>query len=252
MINFFMTQSEPVQFLMVLVHALLVLAVSIGCMRWLGSRLQGRDDLIPVAPYFVSVTTIFALFLAFHASTIWTRQHAAAAVFHDAVTAIQRLNALFSEEGLGLENARVHLSRYTAFVVREEWAIGNTKPSPGARQELEYLRQELVRASGRVPTALGNNLWHVFEDVVKTQRGRLWIGQQGHSELSWALVLMLGFLSHIAIGFVHVDRPSAGRLALTLFACATTAVYWLLTRAIDPFAHLDTSYYLRAISGFGG
>ena len=39
---------------------------------------------------------------------------------------------------------------------------------------------------------------------------------------------------------------------LALVACATTAVYWLLTRAIDPFAHLDTSYYLKAVSGFGG
>lgn len=89
-----------------------------------------------VAPYFVSVTTIFALFLAFHAA------------FHEAVTALSRLNSLFAKEGLGLENARTHLSRYADAVVREEWAIDNTQPSPRADQELENLRQALIASKG--------------------------------------------------------------------------------------------------------
>ncbi len=249
MIHFFMNQSVSVQFLMLIAHALLVGAASVGCMRWLGSRLAGRDDRLPVAPYFVSVTTVFALFLAFHASTIWTRQHAAEAAFHDAVTAISRLQSLFGKEGLGLENARLHLSRYVDAVVREEWATGNTQPSPRASQALEHLRQELIHASERMPAAFGNHLWRVFDDVVKARSGHHWIGQEDRSEQSWALVLVLGFLSHIAIGWVHADRPSAGRLAIGLFACTTTAAYWLLTRSIDPFAHLDPTYYLQAISG---
>jgi len=128
MIDYFMNQSVLVQLCMLLVHALLVLAVGITCMRWLSTRLQRGHDMMPVGPFFVSVTTVFALFLAFHASTIWTRQHAAEAAFHDAVTAIPRLNSLFGKEGLGLENARVHLSRYNELVSREAWAIGNTKP----------------------------------------------------------------------------------------------------------------------------
>lgn len=120
MVNFFMAQTAAVQFFMLLGHALLVLAASIGCMHWLGSRLRDRNDMLPVAPFFVSVTTVYALFLAFHASTIWTRQHAAEAAFHDAVTAISRLDSLFGKEGLGLDNARKHLARYSQAVVREE------------------------------------------------------------------------------------------------------------------------------------
>lgn len=251
MINFFISQSFLVQLVMVLAHGLVVWAASVGCMHWLGSRARGGNDLIPVAPFFVSVTTVFALFLAFHASTIWTRQHAAEASFHEAVTAISRMDSLFGKEGLGLDNARMHLSRYAEAVVREEWATGNTRPSPRADQALEQLRQELIRASDRVPTALGNHLWRVFDEIVEARSTRLWIGKQDRSEQSWALVLVLGFLSHIAIGWVHADRPAAGRLAITLFACTTTASYWLLTRAIDPFAHLDTTDYLQAIAGSG-
>ena len=246
-----MAQSVPVQLLILLAHAVLVLAASVGCMRLLGSRLQGRNDLLPVAPFFVSVTTLFALFLAFHASTIFTRQQAAEAAFNDAVTAISRLNSLFGQEGQGLENARVHLSNYVDAVVSEEWVTGNSQPSPRANQALEQMRQDLIRASGRLPTAFGNHLWGVFDDVVKARSVRLWVGGQGRSDQAWMLVLMLGFLAHIAIGFVHADRPSAGRLALALFACTTSACYWLLTRAIDPFSRLDTAYYLKAISGSG-
>ena len=252
MIHFFTAQSVAVQFFIVLAHALLVLWASTACMHWLSARSQGRSDLIPVAPFFVSVTTIYALFLAFHASNIWNRQHAAENAFHDAVTAIDRLDSLFGKDGLGLENARKHLARYAEVVVNEEWASGNTKPSPQADEAFEKLRQELISASARVPTALGDHLWRVFDDVVKARSNRLWIGQQDRNEQSWALVLVLGFLSHIAIGFVHADRPASGRLAMILFACTTTAAYWLLTRAIDPFARLDTTYYLQAVSGPGG
>lgn len=252
MIKFFMSQPALMQLFMLLVHALLVLAVSIGCMRWLGSRLNGRTELLPVAPFFVSVTTVFALFLAFHASTIWSRQHAAEDAFQEAVTAISRLDSLFGKDGVGLDKARIHLSRYAEAVAREEWATGNTQPSAQADQALEALRQELVRASEKMPTAVGNHLWRVFDDVVKARSARLWIGKQDRSEQSWLIVLVLGFLSHIAIGFVHADRPSAGKLAMVLFASATTASYWLLSRAIDPFARLDSTYYLQAISGSGG
>ena len=249
MINFFIAQSTSVQLFMLTAHALVVLLLAISCMRWLGSRFQGRKDFVPVAPFFTAVTMLYALFLAFHASTIWSRQHAAEVDFRDEVTAISRLASLFGKEGLGLENARLHLSRYVDSVVREEWVTGNTKPSPKANQTLEELRQELIRASERIPTALGNHLWRVFDDIMSARSEHLWIAAHGRSDQSWVLVLVLGLLSHIAIGLVHADRPLAGMLAMALFACATTAAYWLLTRAINPFANLDTMQYLQAISG---
>ena len=236
------------QLLVLAAHAAVVLLIATGCMRWLGSRLRERGDLVPVAPYFVSITTLYALFLAFHASTIWSRQHAAEDHFRDAVSAISRLASLLGKEGADLEPARLHLSRYAEAVVRDEWASGNARASPRASAELEALRRELVRASERVPTALGNHLWRVFDDVVRARSERLWIGAHSRGTNSWMLVLVLGLLSHIAIGLVHADRPRAGGLALLLFACATTAAYWLLTRTLDPFANLDTLQYLQASS----
>lgn len=249
MIQTFTSMSSWIQILLIVVHGLLVLAISWVSMRWLGFRAKGRPDQIPVAPYFVSVTTIYALFLAFHASTIWSRQHAAEAAFEEAVTAISRLESLFGKEGLGLEQARLHLAEYVDAVVHDEWANGNSNPSSGASQALTSLRSDLIQASQHVPTAMGNHLWRVFDDVVDARNRRLWIGSHGRSETSWGLVLVLGLVAHIAIGWVHADRPAAGTLAMGLFALTTSAAYWHLTRTADPFAHLDATQYLLALRG---
>jgi hypothetical protein len=249
MIQTFTSLSSWIQILLIVVHGLLVLAISWASMRWLGSRAKGRPDRIPVAPYFVSVTTIYALFLAFHASTIWSRQHAAEASFEEAVTAIARLESLFGKEGLGLEQARLHLADYVDAVVRDECANCNSKASERANQALASLRQDLIQTSEQVPTAMGNHLWRVFDDIVEARNGQLWIGSQRRSETSWGLVLALGLLAHIAIGWVHADRPAAGTLAMMLFALTTSAAYWHVTQAADPFAHLDATHYLQALRG---
>ena len=249
MIQAFTTLPPWIQILLICVHGGLVLGLAWWGMQWLAARAKGRPDRIPVGPYFVSVTTLYALFLAFHASTIWTRQHAAEQAFEEAVTAIARLESLFGHEGLGLEQARLHLADYVDAVVNEEWASGNTRASARASQALANLRQDLIQTSPLVPTALGNHLWRVFDDVVDARNGRLWIGSHGRSENSWGLVLVLGLLAHIAIGWVHADRTAAGTLALALFAITTSAAYWHLLQASDPFAHLETSTYFKALAG---
>ena len=119
MIQTFVSLTPWIQILLLVMHGLVVLAISSASMWWLSSRAKGRPDRIPVAPYFVSVTTIYALFLAFHASTIWSRQHDAEAAFEEAVTAISRLESLFGKEGLGLEQARFHLAEYVDAVIHD-------------------------------------------------------------------------------------------------------------------------------------
>jgi hypothetical protein len=119
MIQTFVSLTPWIQILLLVMHGLVVLAISWASMWWLSSRAKGRPDRIPVAPYFVSVTTIYALFLAFHASTIWSRQHDAEAAFEEAVTAISRLESLFGKEGLGLEQARFHVAEYVDAVIHD-------------------------------------------------------------------------------------------------------------------------------------
>lgn len=245
MIKFFITQPLLVQCLILLAHALLVLVVSISLMRWINSRLRGGNHLVPVGPYFVSITTLFALFLAFHASIIWSNQHTAEEAFHRGQSSISRLEDFFENERLGLERARSHLEMFIDAVVHEEWPTDNTKRSHRASQELEYLGVELTLASEKLPSALSNHLWRLYDEVVKARDTRLSIGSKGHNEQTWVIILVLGFLSHIAIGVVHADRPLAGVVAMTLFACATTLAYWILSQGINPFAHLDLTEYRR-------
>jgi hypothetical protein len=247
LIRFFLAQTDSVQLLILLAHAVVVFLLGVGCMRWLGARLHERQDFVPVAPYFVAITTLYALFLAFHASALWSRQTASEDHFREAVNSIARLQSFIDQQTLELGDARLHLSRYVDAVIEEEWAAENATPSQDASHALEALRQSLIQASERVPAALGNHLWGLFDDIVRTRDERLWIGAHSRRDGSWILVLILGLMSHLAIGFVHADRPRGGALALALFACATTASYVALMDAIDPFANLDTTSYLEAI-----
>lgn len=70
---------------------------------------------------------------------------------------------------------------------------------------------------------------------------RLWVGSHNRNNSAWTVVLILGFLSHLAIALVHLDKPRAGALALGLFGVATTTSYWLLTYSANPFRALHTN-----------
>lgn len=239
MLDLFFTQSRGIQLLMLVAHATVVVLASYGLMRWLGAIERRKPGLLPVGPFFVSVSTLYALFLAFHASTIWSHQHDAEAAFRDAVTSISRLEKLLDLTGDQAPAARDELGRYIDAVVREEWPTGNSRPSPRAVQALDDLRGTLVQVAGSVPTAVADDLFRVFDELVRARSERIWVGAHNRNRDSWYVVLVLGLLAHVAIGVVHMDRPRAGLLALVLFAVATTASYRLLTDALNPFVNVD-------------
>ncbi|MGI9247120.1 MAG: hypothetical protein ACR2I8_10555, partial [Steroidobacteraceae bacterium] len=85
----------------------------------------------------------------------------------------------------------------------------------------------------------GVHIFHLLDKLVEARAARLWVGMHNRNLDSWAVVLVLGLLSHIAVGFVHLDRPRAGLLSIALFALATSSAYWLLTGALNPFINVD-------------
>jgi hypothetical protein len=49
------------------------------------------------------------------------------------------------------------------------------------------------------------------------------------------VVMVLAFFSYLTIAAAHLDRPPAGRLALMLFAIATTLALWQLVMHTNPY-----------------
>jgi hypothetical protein len=53
-------------------HGLVVIFLSLGFMRWLRTRYESVQQVMPVGPFFVAISAVFSLLLAFHGSSIWS------------------------------------------------------------------------------------------------------------------------------------------------------------------------------------
>jgi len=65
---------------------------------------------------------------------------------------------------------------------------------------------------------------------------RLAIASDSTSELKWAVVLILGFITQIAIGAVHLTKPRAQIAALAIFSVAVIVSLGLVALQEHPFA----------------
>ena len=252
MFEFFFSQpfySAPrsLQYLALAAQGVVALLLGMGFMRLIGWLLQRSKAPGPVATFFSAITTLYALFFAFHANQVWSLEQKVEVAFRSEITAIASLDSLLRQENLALETAHSHLVRYAEEVARGEWETDQGKPSLQASQEIEKLREEFARATGRLPSVLGSRIWSLLDDIAKKRDERLSASEHCRKQASWWSVFVLGFLAHLALGFVHADRPRAGAFALTLFACTTTAAYMILTSAINPFAKLDRMQYVHAV-----
>lgn len=238
MIDFLFSQPPAVKLLLLIAQAVMAVGVAWLVMRALGAVDRRKPGAVPIGPYFGSVTTLFALFLAFHASTIWSAQRDAEHSFREAVTAIARLEKLLAPGQFDAPVAIDALRRYVDGVIGEEWASGNARASPAAVKALDELRRELHAIAARIPATSGASLLRELDDLERSRAERLWVGAHHRHHDAWGVVFFLGFLAHIAIAVVHAERPRAGLVAILLFAVAVTVSYWLIIQAENPFAAL--------------
>src|ERR1700759_2663778 len=94
-------QSALVQLLAFALNGLIYFAIG---MAFLGvfNRRPTPSAWTPVGPYFSAVAMIFALFLAFHASDIWSNKSQAERGYVEAGSAIRQRDDLSSAEELNL------------------------------------------------------------------------------------------------------------------------------------------------------
>lgn len=242
MFNVFVAQSQPIQFLLLITFSALTLLASFLLVRWIGARDKkaGRPASLPVAPYFTAITALFALLLAFNAGSIWSNQHDAERAFRDSAAASLRLEQLLGPTGVNAPDGIDALHRFGEYTLREEWASGNAKPSANVLKALDDLRIVLVRVAATAPSPVASYLFHLYDTIAKARADRLWIGATHRNPEAWVVILILGFLSQIAIGLVHADRPRSAFRTMLLFTLAATAAYWLLITSTNPLATVET------------
>ena len=225
------------QLAVVAAHGLVVFLISFLFLKAFNSLSRGQVVAwTPVGPFFAAVCMIFALFLAFHAASIWQSKRDAERAFIQAGNAIRAFEEMVSPGQLDDRGARGDLRRYVTAVTQAEWGDQrNDKASDRSEARFIELQGSVIRLASQHPGATGARLYALLHDVARTRSDRLWIGRSHTEVISWLGVLLLGFAAHLSVAAVHFDRPRAGAVALALFATATTIAYWSLGVVDDPY-----------------
>jgi uncharacterized membrane protein HdeD (DUF308 family) len=231
-------QSPLVQLAVFALNGLLTFALSFGILMFFHRRTTA-GAWTPVAPSYSAVTTLFALFLAFHAAGIWSNKTHAERAFLTSGTAIKRLGEMLGPAQLDLAPARDALRHYVRYVFRDEYKNRNARRGARTETVLQDLEAKVMAANATVPAAAAAQLNAALNDIVRTRYERLWVGANHTEAVSWLGVIVLGVLAHLAVAAVHFDKPRAGAVALALFGLTTTLAYTSLGVVDDPYRLLD-------------
>jgi hypothetical protein len=232
-------QSPLVQLAVFVVNGLIDVAAGLALIRWF-QKYPKPEAWTPVSTFQSSVTVVFALFLAFHAASIWSNKTHAERTHIESGTAIKRLDDLLGPQQLNLAGPREALHRYVRHVLKDEWRKStNHAASPEAEAAFLDLHIRIFAALKDLPPAVAGQLNALLNDAARARSERLWVGANHTEAVSWLAVMFLGLLAHLAVASVHIDKPRAGKLALGLFATATTTAFWSLGIVDDPFRFLQ-------------
>ena len=233
----------------VVLHGLTVIVISLGFLRWLRTRYEPVQPIIPVGPFFVAISTVFSLLLAFHGSSIWAKQDRAERTLIQDEMNLHRLRQLSHPDLLNHPELTQAANRYAEAVVDTEWLTRRSQHGAEAVETaLQDLRKTILKMDRTTTPAVHGYILHLLDDLVRSREDRLWLRSQPPKYKIWTIILLLGLLSHLAIALVHLDKPKACLISLSLFGLATSLAYWLLLNAEDPyqsFSGLNSAVMLR-------
>ena len=191
-----------------------------------------------VAPYFTALSVLLALMTGFVASDTWERQRQADRIVQsesDNVLAVYDLSIAAVSDMSAIRKA---LHAYVDAVVKDEWPrMSRTQTSTQTEDALALLLQEVAKPE--IGAAAGNPTQAALLNSVlriRSDRGaRLAINEHSVDDTKWLGLLILGLLTQVAIGVVHLDRPRAQLAAVTIFSVGLVSTLGLIAIHEWPF-----------------
>lgn len=206
--------------------------------RWLISHPFASSLSGVVAPFFGSVAILFALLTGFLASDAWERNRQASRAMlteRDALVAVHDLSTAARSD---MAEIRSIVARYLDLVVREEWPL--LKDGRSSQQAAEALRELLRELSDPALTAEAGQVTHaaLLEQSMRARSARsdrLVLTEQHSDHPKWWTVLLLAWLTQLALALVHLDKPRAQAAALVVFSVAALVALGLVAIKERPF-----------------
>jgi hypothetical protein len=189
-------------------------------------------------PFFASVAVLFGLFAAFLANDVQHRNgELKAAVFREADGArtIMRLGEALGRAGEPATRAAID---YVQSVLDDEWssmrARADTSENLAALRNLarSVLAPELTAAA---PPTVHQAMLAGLVEIRQARLERVTLSDGSDDRLDWLAMLVLGFLTQVAVAVVQLEKLRPQALALFVFTTAFAATVALIGLAERSF-----------------
>jgi len=201
----------------------------------LSKRIQSFRGI--VAPFFVSVAVIFGLLVGFLSGDIWERNKQASRVVlseSDTLVALYSMSIVSGSDDKGLRTA---IRSYVRAVVDDEWPrLALQQRSAEADAALNALLREVTRPAASRDPVVHRTMLDMVLKIRAAHEDRIVLSGDRTMVSKWMGVLLLAFLTQIAIAAVHLESPRPQLAALLIFTLAAVSVLGLLAVHEAPFA----------------
>lgn len=189
-----------------------------------------------VVPPFVGVpATLFAFLMTFLSQDVWDANRRAYQAFALEREQLVTLLALTENRGAEAGELPKAIRNYIESVVGPEWkAMENGEESPVAEAALIAL----TRAAGdaKMESAFQRIMVDAVMKLRSAREQRLAIAGAYPDDRKWAAVIVIAFITQIALAAVHLDRAKPQLLAQAIFAAAAIVAISLEASVEEPYA----------------
>lgn len=191
-----------------------------------------------VAPFFSGIAILFALLTGFLAADVAERGRQAFRSVQTEAGELRNIHTLSVASASDMRTIRAALKTYVTSVVADEWpAMDAMRLSPRTEAAYDDLLREvsvpsIAKDSGQ---AVHSALLTATLRVGTARNDRLALSSDHTNDLKWLVVIVLGVLTQVGIGLVHLEKPRAFLASLTVFASAAVVALGLIALQEYPF-----------------
>lgn len=191
-----------------------------------------------VTPFFGAVGVLFALLTGFLANDVADRNRQAVQAVQSEAGELRNIYTLSGATVSEMHAIRAALSDYVNSLVKDEWpAMEEDRAAPSVSSAYDTLLQRVAdpKIAQTASAAVHGALMNAMVRAGSARSERLALASDRTNEIKWILVLVLGVMTQISIGLVHLQKLGAQVTALTVFSLAVVMAVGMIALQERPF-----------------
>lgn len=192
-----------------------------------------------VGPFFGSVGILFALLTGFLASDVADRNRQAARAAQVEAGELRNIFALSVAAASDMRDIRAAWGDYTRAAIKDDWpAMEHGAQAASVNAAYDALLREVSdpKIATESGAAVHAALMSATVRLGTARSDRLALSNDRTGTLKWSIVLLLGVMTQIAVGVVHLTKRNPQIAALAVFSISAVIALGLIALQERPFA----------------